>query len=340
MDTLADRIKLPFYPTPYTVMYHHLAFPLGILQGHSDIDIAPWLCGKYINCRFRLGKNIDQRYNIIIDDPWFTCENVFIFQNMILDSNLRQQLFRSYTQLLMYMLNQGCYPAGNYNEALIPCKSTYGSEYFRHDYLLTGYDKNMKLFHSVGYTDDAHFRFFDIPFDIMEQSLVTLVEKRVELCFWKINPSADFSINIHNIRNDICSYLNSSPAPYIPKDGYSYGLDAHKHLGNYLSFLSPRNAHRDLRYTRGFVEHKFFMHFRMNYLYQKGFLRSYEHVGQALSIYHRAMNTHMLALKFYPRPQQKLLNKMKELVDESVAIEMQYLPLVLSELSDYGDDTI
>lgn len=108
MDRIADFIELPFHPTPYTVMYHHLAFPLGILQGHADIDITPWLCGKYINCKFRLGKNNDQRYHIVIEDPWFTKENIFIFQNIVLNSNLRQQLFGSYTQLLMYNEGMRC----------------------------------------------------------------------------------------------------------------------------------------------------------------------------------------------------------------------------------------
>lgn len=337
---IADRISLPFHSNPYSVMYHHLAFPLGILQGHTEIDISPWLCDKYINCQFCFKKGSTQRYNIVTEDPWFLRDEIFILQKVLLTSDLRQTLFGSYTEFLLKMINLGCYPNGNYNEALIPCKNTYGMEYYRHDYLLTGYDANTKRFQSVGYVDDFQFRFFDIPFDLMEQALTTLVERIVELCFWKINPAAVFSINIPSIRNELASYLNSSPYPYPPKDGYRYGITAHKYLGKYFSMLSPQNALRDRRYTRGFLEHKFLMHFRLDYLFQQGYIRTYDHVEKARYLYRQATNIHMLGLKFYLKPEQRLLGKMQILVDEITDAEAHYLPLVLAELSDHGDDNV
>ena len=47
-----------------------------------------------------------------------------------------------------------------------------------------------------------------------------------------------------------------------------------------------------------------------------------------------------IGLKFYLKPQQRLLNKMQLLVDEITDAEAHYLPLVLSELSDHGDDNV
>ena len=337
---IADRISLPFHSNPYSVMYHHLAFPLGILQGHTEIDISPWLCDKYINCQFCFKKGSTQRYNIVLEDPWFLKDELFILQKVILSPGLRQTLFGSYTEFLLNMINMGYYPNGNYNESLIPCKNSYGMEYYRHDYLLTGYDTNTNYFQSVGYVDDSKFCFFNIPFRIMEQSLETLIEQRVELCFWGITPHANFSINIPAIRTDLASYLNSSSTPYLPKEGYRYGISAHKSFGEYISFLTPKNALSDRRYTRGFLEHKFLMRFRLNYLFHHGHIHTYEHVEMAEFLYQKATNIQMLGLKFYLKPQQRLLNKMQLLVDEITDAEAHYLPLVLAELSDHGDDNV
>ena len=80
---IADRISLPFHSNPYSVMYHHLAFPLGILQGHTEIDISPWLCDKYINCLFCFKKGSTQRYNIVTEDPWFLRDEMFILQKVL-----------------------------------------------------------------------------------------------------------------------------------------------------------------------------------------------------------------------------------------------------------------
>ena len=104
--------------------------------------------------------------------------------------------------------------------------------------------------------------------------------------------------------------------------------------------LTPQNALRDRRYTRGFLEHKFLMHFRLDYLFHRGYIRTYDFVEKALYLYRQATNIHMLGLKFYLKPQQRLLNKMQLLVDEITDAEAHYLPLVLAELSDHGDDNV
>ena len=104
--------------------------------------------------------------------------------------------------------------------------------------------------------------------------------------------------------------------------------------------LTPQNALRDRRYTRGFLEHKFLMHFRLDYLFHQGYIRTYDHIEKARYLYHQATNIHMLGLKFYLKPEQRLLNKMQILVDEITNTEAHYLHLVLSELSDQGDDNV
>lgn len=332
-STCAEKIMLPFHPKPFATMYHHLAFPIGILQGHTQFDLSPWLSSKYINCKFQMGENIMQRYNIAVDDPWFLNDEIFEFQNVKLCQHTFFQLFGTYVTLLKKMLALGYYPNANYNEALLVKGAAPGS-YRYHDFLLIGYDNAQSVFHSIGYLGSDHIHFFDIPFEIMEKAIRTLKTSCVELCFWKVKPEATFDFHIKEITEELQNYLHSTVPHNKQQKNYCYGLDAQTHLGNHFKSLSPGNQQRDRRYTRGFAEHKFFMRKRIEYLTERNYLSSRSALDHARVVEQIGNNIHLLALKFYATSQHRLLEKMEKLVYQTVEIEQQYLSSVLLELTN------
>ena len=118
---------------PYLTMYHNVAFPLSIIQGNANVDITPWICGRYINCRYD-ENSYDNQFNVCIDDEWGIMEGALTVQSVSVSQELIKHLSLNYIDFLKSMIDQNCYPQGEYNEEYIPGKWAYKNTQYKNTY--------------------------------------------------------------------------------------------------------------------------------------------------------------------------------------------------------------
>lgn len=325
---MCKKILLPFEDRPYLQMYHNNAFPMGIVQGNANTDIVPWLCMRNINCWF--DAKAKNKFSISVEDAWPTADRILVRQSISLYTELFKKVFPNTIALFQKMLDKGCYPHGEYNEEYIPGKEAYQKSYFAHDFLLIGYDDDDRHFVSVGYLSDGKFQRFTIPYENMEQAVQTLKNSKVAYSFWSYNADAIFVCKIERILSDLQDYLYSTASFQKAPKNKVWGISAIETLVDYFFETARTYSQVDFRYTRGLMEHKFFMHMRTEYFYQQGFLKDEILVEQAKQNYQLAEKVHLLALKYNMTQKETILVRIREIIQEILETERSYLPKVLS----------
>lgn len=325
------KVILPFDDHPYSVMYQGTAFAMGIIQGNATEDIVPWLCGKYINCSFY--KNRKNQFMISISDSWGLDDKILFHQQVNLYPELYSALYTyDIIELLRRMIGKGCYPRGVYNEEFVPGKWSYQKKYYAHDFILIGYDDVSQNFLSAGYLEDEKFQRFLIPYESMRMALVSLKTEKFIADFYKYNTDAKYELNLKRIADELTDYICCKTSQKIySKDG-SWGMDALRQLANYFVNTSENKRYLDYRYTRGILEHKFFMQMRIDYLSKNGYLRDCSYSQQAQRVYKMAESVHMLALKYILTGKQEIVVHIHSIINDILSVENDYLSAVLCEL--------
>ena len=333
---MKKRVLLPFEDRPYSLMYHYIAFPMGMIQGNAKQDITPWLCGRYVNCSFEKNPRAYNKFTVYPYDMWGVGEQIMFMQHILLFHRLYQDVFDDEITLMRKMLSMGYYISGKYNEEHIPGKWTYQKKYRAHDYIIFGYDDISREFISASFLRDGKFQRHTIPYENMRRALETLRTYKRELYFWKFNTEFKFELNLDRVISELSDYLNSTTSLQIYADDRNWGIEAMQRLiGNYAD-ACERNDEIDVRYTRGIMEHKFFMCLRMEYLVKNGFLTDPSYIEKAQQTYKMAETVHMRALKYNFTRKQSLGESIQKDMNDMLAIETAYLPLVLSELQALG----
>ena len=326
------QVILPFEDNPYTLMYHYTAFPMGIIQGNAKEDITPWLCGRHINCWF--DKTWINQFCICVSDNYGVSDGIITSENISVFPALLEELFENPLQLFRTMIDQGTYPNGSYNEEFIPGKYSYQKEYYSHDFLLIGYDDVEQSFISAGYLADRQFHRFSIPYESMAQAIKTMRASKCSYTFWRFQPNAVFRLNLSRIVSDLCDYLQSKTSLKIYSKKRIWGMEAVEQL---IVFFAESEC-IDSRYTRGIMEHKFFMQMRMSYLFEKGYLKKESYCNLSTQIYKMSESVRMLSLKYNLTGNQSLIPKICETMREMQRLEREYLPAVLNDLLGFLEE--
>ena len=107
---MQKQVLLPFEDHPYTLTYHNLAFPMGIIQANQTEDMTPWLCGKVLNCCFE--ENGWNQFVYNVTTPWFLDDKMFLHQRAELTPALLDGLLGGLLPLLKNILQTGAYIHG------------------------------------------------------------------------------------------------------------------------------------------------------------------------------------------------------------------------------------
>lgn len=336
--SVKKKTVLPFENNPYSIMYHEMAFPMGIIQGNATSDITPWLCGKYINCSFEKDKWKNNKFTISSYDKWAIEDDILTYQHILLYPQLYYGLFEPLITLLRRMIDMGYYIGGSYNEEYIPGKRFYQKKYHPHDFLLIGYNDISKYFVSASFLQDWKFQRHLIPYENMENALKTRMTDKIELFFWKYNKEKTFVLNLDRIISELSDYLASTSSdPICIFDKY-WGIEAIQQLTQLYSNCIQDKSLIDIRYTRGIIEHKFYMFMRMDYLYEHCCLKKTSYIYKAQQTYDLAKRVHLLGIKYNFKPNAALISKIENTMNEMLSIEKEYLPDVLFELQNYKGD--
>ena len=327
---MKSKVILPFEEQPYSVMFHHTAFPMGIIQANAKEDITPWLCGKYIN--WSLHRQDPTYFSIVQDERGFG-ERILFVQRQELFPTTYRAIFGDIIEELKRMISLENYPYGFYNEEFIQGKIHYQKRYYLHNYLLIGYDDDQQVFYSVGYLADQRFQRYSIPYEDMRKALESLQNPKIVSELYKFNPDAKFELNLPRVIGELSNYLSSTPT--LAGD-FDWGLAVYEKLIDFFISLGTDRKPIDIRQTRGVLEHKFFMKMRIEYLVKHGDLNDERYLTCADEVYRQAEQNHMLALKYNMTGKKNLISTLNENLKKMCLTEQKYLSDVLKELQTFA----
>ena len=328
--TMKKKILLPFdeYALPQT--YHHLAFPMGIIQGNACTDVTPWLCGRYINCIF--SPTIKNKFNICLQDAWAQEDKILFYQRIDLLRNIFANLNFDILSLIRKLLACHQYVSGIYNEEFIPHRFAYGVKYYSHDFLLIGYNDIDRIFYSVAYLKNGKYQRFEIPYENMMDAVTSLESPKVALAAWAYNTEATYPLDLQRIAVGLEDYINSENSlKQYNHPMACFGLSGILELKNYF-VREAESGNIDLRYTRGLMEHKYFMQRRIEYLLSQGYLNRETFKTCSSDVYHLSEKVHLLGLKFSMTENRTIIGGIEKNMDDMIKIEKEYLPQVLEQV--------
>lgn len=328
---------LPFEDGPRSLMYHNTAFSMGIIEANAATDITPWLCNKYINCWFFKDRNSQNKFNISTIDNWATSNKVLILERINLIPDLFEMAFGDVIEFLKRRIANGSYPHGTYNEEFIPGKRDYKNKYFAHDYLLIGYNDYLNEFTSVGYLANERFQRFQISYDDFYKAIRTLRNSTYNINFWKFNSHAPLEINTNFILQELIDYTNSNTSMKIYSQNRWWGIDAIIHLALYFEDQCDYNNQFDNRYTRGLMEHKYFMLKRIEYFINTSIIRNDAEIFLecAKTVYQKSQLIHMLSIKYNISGNKKYGIQIINLIHDMVDCEKSYIYDVVEMLKSH-----
>ncbi len=266
---------LPFDLEPECRAYHNKAFELGIIKANLK-EYDKWLSQKLINC-VGIDDGENQYFEIMEEDIWELHQGLAERQTIYVDPDAFKKGFIDLIGLIQYMLQTRHYVIGFYNEYYIPGKEAYKKCDFWHDYVLFGYDDTTKIFNSAGYLKSHKYESFEIKYSDFLKSVYHIGADNVDLWFYKIKEDYEVEFNIERIVQNMSNYLCSVLKPNESTNKNCYGIAAWDMYAKYV--LENQNGFLDLRFNRGFMEHKNIMLNRLKVLEEEGYIQHQELVS-------------------------------------------------------------
>ncbi len=332
----ANKVKLPFEIHPLTICYHYMAFPLGIIQAHANakkLDITPWIIGKNLNCSFN-DNAPNHKYDICLADVWAVEDEILSHQYINMFKDMYSVFDSDIIDVLKKVLNAGCYVFGAYNERHIPGKSAYQKRDFLHDYIIYGFNDESRTFYSAGFLKDQRYAPFEISYENFAKSLFDSPSDRIWFDLWQYNVDATFTHDIGRIRSELGEYVNSTTSHNLQKNCI-YGMDANRRLKDFYvtCIKTHENPQFDIRYSRAFMEQKYFIHLCVRYLHDCNIICMDNYESEQLKeVYDKAMLVHRIGMKLNLSKNYTLIDKISDIFNWIEKVESMILPKVIALL--------
>lgn len=225
------------------------------------------------------------------------------------------------------MIREGCYVSGAYNEKYIPGKGAYRENDYVHDYILYGVDMEKEIFYSAGYLKDRRYRSFEITFSDFRKSIHYMPDIRVPIDFWTYNRAYEYRFDQGRMLRELEDYVDSGNSHGVRKQEY-YGIEANRKLKEFFwhQINTNETSGMDLRYTRGYMEHKYFVRLCIGYLCDNKIVDATKiHLEKADELYQDAVLIHRLGIKLNLSKEYKIMSRIAELFDKIQAKEIKIL---------------
>lgn len=321
------KVILPFDEAPESTTYHWIAFPLGVIKANIK-DYFYWLSCKLINCVYR--RDIAQ-YDFIEKDVWGVKQGLSETQTVDIIPQILSNDYINVISLLEFLIQEGYFITGEYNEFYIPQKSMFNRSDYLHDYIIWGYDNRKELFFTTGYLKNGDYRTFEIPYSNYYNSIVNTPSMRVKMWFHKINKKFNARLDISTISDQLESYISSTCRDEEHTANTIFGIDVWHYLESQLS-----NYHApfiDLRQSRLIMEHKNIMFLRLNELQKNGYLKDNSLVEKYhCDVVEKAKLLHLLFIKYNLVHTQITINHALEVLRAVNIVEQCILIQVLKSL--------
>lgn len=326
---MPNEYKLPFLDRPLVTCYHSIAFPLGIIEENArelNKDITPWIISKYVNPVFSDASQTNA-YDICAYDRWCVEEGILSQQYMNMYKATYDILNIDIIKWVSRMIREGCYISGAYNEKYIPGKSAYRVTDYVHDYILYGIDEEKEVFYSAGYLKDRRYRSFEIACSDFMKSIDNMPDIRIPIDFWIYNRAYEYRFDQRRVLQELNDYVNSSNSHSIRRHEY-YGIEANRKLKELFlhNIDTYENPGIDLRYTRGYMEHKYFVRLCIMYLCDNRIVDVAKlDLEKVDGLYQDAVLIHRLGIKMNFSKEYKIMNRIAVLFDKIQTEEIKIM---------------
>ena len=309
---MAVKCTLPFEKSDIQ-SFAYFAFADGIFLANMGKSYKNLMTTRFINFCYNPQKDI---YTLISDDDWEVNSGILIHQKM----ELNKAVFAEGTIDLVRI----------FKKAILSSLYVYGIRGVNQDkYLITGYDEKTNTFEVWQLDCNIGLVFEWIPADELYPSLFETPDKDLRITFWKYNTASDCLLDFQKLKTGIHDYLNSTS-----KDQQNvYGLNAIQELADYFKKQSEGAQPIDKRFLDSFVEHKYFMNQRIEYLASKRIIpvsltqKSKEIAEMANAVKDSGM------IYNSGKCNQEIL-KLTSLIIDSIRIEKEYLPSVREAIKE------
>ena len=296
-------LKLPIELNPKIKSYQYVAFPMSIIEANGKENIIPWLCTKCIKCCFDMEPR-QNRFLICLNDSYGKTDNILKHQHISMDKSTYKAIGINYVEFLKTLISDENYITGYCNERYISSKAAYEKHDYMHDYLIYGYDEIESIFYSLGYTNSMHYEEYKIPYNDFVNSILFTNTDQIEFNAWKYNKNNNYSLNLNNVIKDLEEYALSIYSGDGWKNSYLFGLNAMKALSE--CFKQTENV--DIRYTRAYMEHKYLMLQRLEYIEKTKGCNISKCIKTYKEIYKSTIIIHNLSIKYNITQNKKLLD--------------------------------
>ena len=263
-----SKTVLPFTLVVPSMAYHNRAFPLGIMKANLK-DFDAWLCNKLIQCIYEPDYD---RYNLYDEDIWGYRDNIAATQSFHVFPEILHCPSFDILGIAKNMLDRGYYVAGLNNERCVRAKAAYQKYDHVHDYIIFGYDDELRAFKSAGYIANQKYDYFDLYYEDYLDSLRAFCFHNLPFYFHRVNREASISIKYDEIQQKIEDYLLSRKDRVTKTTVASYGISVWKRLASHTASMATDKGNLDIRAYRAMMEHKTIMLDRIRILSERHFI--------------------------------------------------------------------
>jgi hypothetical protein len=245
---------------PITGRLHHY-YPLSIIM--TDKHMESWLYSNFIQltCSKTIGKNtIDSNFLWNDAEQWL---DVLQLHVKYFPGNIRGGLI----DFLIAYIDSDQYVYIHLNDFYIPEKASFMRNDFPHCNLIYGYDKEQRIFYTVGYDSQGKLRTIITAFAEVADAFANCPPNQI-LIFQRKSSATHPRLRLSSIQMQIKDYIGSQNTSIVlksffngkyNKNSYVYGLQVHDKTIEYLKVLANHKVHFDVRNMHLLLEHKSLM---------------------------------------------------------------------------------
>lgn len=333
--------RLPIAKSPI-VGLQYLAYPLSIILNYEEC--YPWFYSNYIQLRWsRDLKNHltfyfpgTEKIPEMLLNPWLDGQ---IMQKGTLESNDIDSI-----RLFIKSIDEGYYIYSWFDEFYVPKRLSYKKNHFIHDFMITGYNTDEKVFYLLGYSDRSLLETTKIKFEQLQEAMFSHNEKsgswlHNEVTLLKKSDDCDYKFDLNHVCSSLEDYLletdtSKNYSMFVrPNSELIYGMSVYEYLKKYFILLADKKITFSLNMIHILYEHKKCMSMRLEYMERTCGIKDIDSIKSAFAdIENIALDARNLQIKYMMDYNPSTLLKINEKLNEMEPLEKQTIERLLEKI--------